>query len=77
MLDSRARELLKRRCAVFAEDIESFMLGLEEFLKIHIRNGEPVSGDVDDAFLYEFGLGSDDFPSENIVKYIRDKINTN
>ena len=77
LLNARAKELLKRRCTVFAEDIESFMLGLEEFLNVHIRNGEPVSGEVDDTFLYEFGLGSNDLPSENIVKFIRNKINTN
>ena len=46
LLVSRARELLERRCAVFAEDTESFMVGLEEFLTIHVKNGQPVSGDV-------------------------------
>ena len=74
LLVSRARELLQRRCAVFAEDMESFMLGLEEFLTIHVKNGLPVSGDVDDTFLHEFGIGSDNNSSENVVSFVREKI---
>ena len=59
---------------VFAEDTESFMLGLEEFLTVHVKNGQPVSGDVDDTFLHEFGIGSDNNSSENVVNFVREKI---
>ena len=60
---------------VFAEDTESFMLGLEEFLTVHVKNGQPVSGDVDDTFLHEFAIGSNNIPFENIGIFVREKIN--
>ena len=60
---------------VFAEDTESFILGLEEFLTIHVKNTQPVSGDVDDTFLHEFGIDSNNIPSENIGNFVREQIN--
>ena len=51
------------------------MSGLEEFLTIHVKNGQPVSGDVDDTFLHEFGIGSDNGPFESIVNFARGQIN--
>ena len=37
--------------------------------------GEQVSGEVDDTFLHEFGIGPDNSPSESIVNFAREQIN--
>ena len=61
---------------VFAEDTESFISGLEEILTVHVKNGPSVSGDVDDTFLHEFGIGSNNIPFENINIFVREQINS-
>lgn len=74
LLVSRAKELLEQRCVVFAEDPDSFMLGFDRFLETHVKDGVPISGDVDDRFLYEFGLGDGNNPAKNIVNLMLEQI---
>ena len=74
LLVSRAKELLEQRCVVFAEDPDSFMLGFDRFLETHVKARVPISGDVDDRFLYEFGLGDGSNPAKNIVNLMLEQI---
>ena len=50
------------------------MLGFDRFLETHVKDGVPISGDVDDRFLYEFGLGDGNNPAKNIVNLMLEQI---